>query len=543
MKKTVSFTIFLLIQSFVSSQEIEDAWVYFKDKPSSNTYLSNPISMLTQRAIDRRSNQSIPIDMIDVPLEANYVNAVDETAGITVKARSKWLNALHVQGTKAAIDLLINSNGVAYIDYANKAMAKSILKNSTKKRKFSTLTEVVNLEYGATQNQISMLGGDYLHNLGFTGKGYQIAIIDAGFKGVETFAPFSRLQDQNLENGEVLGGYDFVNRSTNFYVDTGNTHGLSVLSTIGAYADTEFIGTAPDANFYLFITEDGHNETPLEESLWVEAAERADSLGVDIINTSLGYTTFDNGAYNYNYADMDGETTFISRGAEIAATRGMVIVTSAGNSGASSWHYIGAPADAKLSITVGAVNASEQIASFSSFGPSADNRVKPEILAQGQNVYVINGSGNVATSNGTSFSSPIISGMVACLWQAFPNKTAFELKELIVASSNLISNPTDQKGYGIPDFKIIYESLHTVELEMSSIAVFPNPVIDVLYIDKTNSSGELGIQLYDFTGKLMLSKKVKHSSDYVDVSRLSSGIYFVHLLDESQVKIVKIIKQ
>ena len=543
MKKYAALLVLLSFESLVFSQGIEDAWVYFEDKPSASVYISNPLSMLTQRALDRRTNQSISLDTKDVPLESSYVSAVAISSGIIIKARSKWLNAVHVQGTKEHIDLLLNATGVSSIDYGNKALNKSMYKDSKKRRKFFEVKEVESLGYGATSNQIRMLQGDFLHDLGFTGEGYQIAVIDAGFKGVESFSVFSRLRDSNLNNGEILGGYNFVSRNPNFYADTGNTHGLSVLSTIGAYSDTEFIGSAPDAHFYLFITEDAANETPLEESLWVEAAERADSLGVDIINTSLGYTIFDDSSYDYTYSDMDGATTFISRGAEIACSRGMVLVTSAGNEGNSSWKQISAPADAFSVLTVGAVNATEEIAGFSSFGPSSDNRVKPEVLAQGKNVYVINSSGNVALSNGTSFSSPIMAGIVACLWQSFPLKTASEIRQLIIESSDLYNSPTDQRGYGIPDFESIYGSLLVENVGMVSIQVFPNPVDSILTVQIPTIKEDVEIQLYDVSGKLVFINKLFRTDSEINVESLDTGIYFMNILYGAQLKTIKLVKK
>lgn len=443
---------FSLVQVFA---QVEDAWVYFKDKPSETTFTNAPLTMLTQRALNRRIRYNISLDYKDIPVEASYVLQIKNAIGITIKARSKWLNALHIQGTQTDINNLLSFNFVEQVEYANKSLnigGKSIVKSKMipKNKNLEFTTE---FNYGNAANQIEMLNGQVLHQNNFTGEGMQIAIIDAGFPNVDKFAAFQRIRDNN----QILGGYDFVNRNSNFY--TGYYHGMAVLSTIAGYIDNQFVGTAPDANFYLFISEDSVNETPLEESLWVEAAERADSLGVDVINTSLGYTTFDNPNYDYEYADMDGKTTFISRGAEIAFSRGMIVVNSAGNSGNDAWHYIGAPADAVSVLSIGAVNASGIIAGFSSYGPTADGRIKPDVCAQGASVYVINAAGNVATSNGTSFSSPVLTGVITCFWQAFPSKTNAEITQLVKESAHLFTSPTAHEGYGIPNFKTIYETL------------------------------------------------------------------------------------
>lgn len=475
--KLLSLTLFFSIFSLFAQ---EDAWVYFKDKPSEALFYSTPIHMLTQRALDRRTRFNIPIDYKDVPVESSYVSAISNATGISIKAKSKWLNALHILGTKNNIDNLLSlevGSGNYIVDsivYADKTLnsakpSKVSDKLVKKTDKFKTETSFV---YGSANNQIHMLGGKILHENNFTGNGMQIAVIDAGFPNVDTFLAFKRIRDNN----QILGGYDFVNRNSNFY--TGYSHGMSVLSTIGGYlengvngATTDFVGTAPDAEFYLFITEDYYNETPLEESLWVEAAEKADSLGVDVINTSLGYTTFDESRYDYTYSDMDGKTTFISRGAEIAFSRGMIIVNAAGNEGNNTWHYISAPADGASVLSVGAVNSTGSIAVFSSYGPTSDNRIKPDVCAQGQDAYLVNSSGNIVGGNGTSFSSPILAGLVACLWQAFPNKSNQEITQLVKESAHLFGVSTNQEGYGIPNFETIFDALFIEESDSDNDGV------------------------------------------------------------------------
>lgn len=518
--------------------QVEDAWVYFNDKPSETTFISAPLTMLTQRALDRRTRYSIALDYKDVPVEASYVLQVKNTNGITIKARSKWLNALHVQGTEVAINSLLNLSFVAQVQYANKTLnagGKSVKpKKITDRNKKLDIT--VNFNYGNAANQIQMLNGEVLHQNNFTGTGMQIAIIDAGFPNVDNFPAFQRLHDNN----QILGGYDFVNRSTNFY--TGNYHGMAVLSTIGGYLDNEFIGTAPDAEFYLFISEDTANETPLEESLWVEAAERADSLGVDVINTSLGYTTFDNPNYDYVYADMDGQTTFISRGAEIAFSRGMIVVNSAGNSGNNAWHYIGAPADASSVLSIGAVDALGVIASFSSYGPTADGRIKPDVCAQGADVYIINSSGNIATSNGTSFSSPVLAGVIACLWQAFPDKTNAEIIQLVKESSHLYASPTAQEGYGIPNFEAIYSLLDIDNENIVEVSLFPNPTKNKINFTFPANINELEVTVFSLLGRNVFSDIVLKNNPIIDISFLPKGLYMVQVAYNGTFKTLKLLK-
>ncbi len=518
--------------------QVEDAWVFFKDKPSQTSFMSTPLTMLSQRALERRMRYSIALDFKDVPAESSYISQIKNTAGITVKAKSKWLNALHIQGTQVDISKLLTLNFISKIEFANKSLnASGKNRYQEKVVKKSNKLNTINFNYGNAANQIEMLKGNVLHDNNFTGQGMQIAIIDAGFPNVDKFAAFKRIRDNN----QILGGYDFVNRSVNFY--TGSSHGMSVLSTIAGYLDNQFVGTAPDAKFYLFISEDAARETPLEESLWVEAAEKADSLGVDIINTSLGYTTFDNQNYNYVYADMDGKTTFISRGAEIAFSRGMIVVNSAGNEGNVSWRYIGAPADAVSVLSIGAVNASGVIANFSSYGPTSDNRVKPDVCAQGAGVYIVNAAGNIATSNGTSFSSPVLTGVITCLWQAFPNKTNAEMIQMVKESAHLYLNPTAQEGYGIPNFETIFNFLSMEETdEILEVVAYPNPAITELKFKFPNQVTSMEFVIFDILGKRLSTENITKLNPVTDISNLAQGLYFVQLKFDDKIKTIKIIK-
>jgi subtilisin family serine protease len=318
-----------------------------------------------------------------------------------------------------------------------------------------------------------------------------------------------------------------------------------VLSDIAGYIEGVFVGTAPDASFYLFITEIIDKEVPLEESLWVEAAERADSLGVDVINTSLGYTTFDNPNYNYSYADMDGKTAFISRGADIIASRGMILVTSAGNSGSNSWKYMGAPGDAASVFTVGAVNASEDIASFSSFGPTSDGRVKPDVLAHGENVFVIDHQiGTPKPSNGTSFSSPVMTGVVACFWQATPELTSTQVMQKIRESADRYSNPDEQYGYGIPNFKTAYETVLNVDKQnfINTTTIYPNPVSASFTLKmKRNDLNGVHVKIYNLLGKKVYEQGNLKSS-VLNVSVLNSGIYILKITSGKSQKTIKLVK-
>ncbi|MGY5354396.1 S8 family serine peptidase [Wenyingzhuangia sp. IMCC45467] len=522
--------VFLMFLCSSMLQAQEHAWVYFKDKPDAQTYLNNPLSFLSQRAIDRRDHQNISITTQDVPVEDSYVLSVKNSNGITVKATSKWLNAVHVFGSETDIVNLQNLTLVDSIQFANKNLA--VINTSTSKlSKVSKINkfdeEVISVyNYGQATNQTEMLGVEKFHNTGIEGNRMQIAIIDAGFYGVNTASAFSHLFDNDESNGEILGGYDFVNNTSNFYTHTGTTHGTQVLSTIAAIKENEFVGMAPKAKFYLFVTEDAANETPLEESLWVQAAERADSLGVDIINTSLGYSEFDESKYDYTYADMDGKITFITRGANIAAQKGMVVVNSMGNYGNDTWHYLTAPADANNIIAVGAVNANEDIVGFSSFGPSADNRIKPETLAQGGNVFVVNENNQVGISNGTSFSGPIIAGAVACLWEAYPEKTSLEIRQMVMENSKDYINPTNQRGFGVLNISNLASQL-LFELPFTEPPFYIIHGNRSVYVQLHQNFNEVSIQIFSTLGNYIADKKLTKNNNGFLIENLSPGIYYV----------------
>ncbi|ARV13969.1 S8 family serine peptidase [Polaribacter sp. SA4-12] len=552
--------LFLFLTTFFQASSQEDAWVFLKDKPNKTTFLNNPLTMLSQRALDRRAKLVISLDSIDVPVDESYYNQIKNEGNITVLAKSKWLNAVHIQGEVEDINNLLSAYSfISHIEFANKSLntngkTSSKLK-TTAPNHYNKLNETLtDFDYGEADNQIKMLKGDYLHEQGLTGEGQIIAIIDAGFPNVNTLDAFQRIRD----NDQILGGYNFADRNTDFY--TRSSHGTHVLSSIAGYIENEFVGTAPDAKFYLFISEISGSETVLEESLWVEAAERADSLGVDVINTSLGYTTYDNANHSHTYADLDGKTTFISRGAEIGASRGLLLVNAAGNSGNKSWKHIGAPADAPSVITVGAVNASGEIAAFSSYGPTSDGRIKPEILGQGQNPALIDYiSGEIKiTSSGTSFSSPIMAGLIACLNQnegfllKSSNKTTDNfntyLKQSVYESADKYNNPLDQYGYGIPNFEVALNNYigstgAVYDAMLSKLMVYPNPTIDSFNISlDTENLNDFTIQVFNILGKKVL-EKVNSNSRTVDISFLESGVYILKISKDNQHKTLKLIKK
>ncbi len=524
-----SLLLLFICCSFISFAQ-QDAWVYLNSKPQSQNYFDNPLLMLTQRALDRRTVQSISVDILDVPVDENYILQIQSSNGITVKAKSRWMNALHVQGSISNINALKTLPIVASVIFADRSLnaggkSKIPRENPTKK----VMETATIFPYGNSANQIEMLSGNVLHEQNFTGSGKIIAVMDAGFPGVDITEPFARLRNNNL----ILGGYDFVNRNSNFY--SGNAHGTMVLSTMGGYVPNQLVGTAPNAAYYLFITEDVNSETPLEESLWVEAVEEADRLGVDVINTSLGYFDFDNSAYDYTYEDLNGTTSFASRGADLAYAKGMIVVVSAGNSALTSNPHIGVPADAVHALTIGSVTSEGYYSSFSSIGYTADGRVKPDVAAQGSASVLALPDGSIAVASGTSFSSPIMCGLVASLWQAFPSYTNEQIMQLIKESSSQYTTPDEELGYGIPDFDT---ALNNGTLMVSSITsgdfkIYPNPVSETINISSTTNSELKSIVLFNIFGQSVYKSSLSGTTNSINLSELASGIY-IYKIENSQ---------
>lgn len=535
--------IFILLTSCILSAQTQDAWVYFTNKENVEAALANPITILTQAAIDRKTLHNTPIDARDVPVNEAYIAQIKSEPGITYFAKSKWFNCVYVRGTQNDINALKNLSFVDHIDFSDASLnSRSTATGKTKHfqakdNKFGVQTDFV---YGDAANQVEMLHVNYLHEQGYTGEGITMAVLDAGFYGVNTIDAFQRMRS----NGDLLNGYDFVGRTDNEFLSTASTHGSMVVSTISGYIENQFVGTAPDASVYLFRTEDVASETPVEMAYWVEAAERADSLGVWVINTSLGYNTFDNPAYNFTQSDMDGETAFMSRGATIAFEKGMLIVNSAGNSGNNAWGIITSPADSPGAFTVGAVDATGAYANFSSTGPTADGRVKPDVVAQGQQAAVITPSGTIVNANGTSFSSPIMAGAIASLWEANPEKTNAEIMQIVRQSASQFNNPDKYLGYGIPNFEIALASLSTEENTLqNAISVYPNPVKSTLFINFSQNNGSATIQIFSILGKKVYESTIKKISAHLNISYLSSGLYMVKIISEENSSVFKIVKQ
>lgn len=541
--------ILVLISCFNSFAQDDDAVVYFKNKLNTATFIANPLTMLTQRALDRRTAQNIALDATDVPITQSYIDQILMQNTVMVLAKSKWLNCIYVRGFQADINLLKTLpfvESVSFLDNSMNLVANQPIIHNTSRpinglepvnKVLSTLST---FNYGTSFNQIHMMNGEILHQQNFTGSGKIIAVLDAGFPGVDTAQPFARL----LTNNAILGGYDFVNKSTNFY--TGNDHGTLVLSCMGGFKDNQLVGTAPDAKYYLFITEDVASENPVEEANWVEAAEEADRLGVDVITTSLGYFGFDNPAYSHSYSDMIGNKNYASKGVNMAFSKGIIVVASAGNEGNSSEPHVGVPGEATKALAIGAVQANRNRAGFSSIGPSFDNRVKPDLMAQGQASIVSSTSGTITNANGTSFSGPILAGMIASFWQAVPTMTNQQVIDLVKQSADKFSTPDNNYGYGIPNFQLALSAALPNEnfvFNTNKNFVFaPNPANDKLNISFPNDINKAKISLSNVLGQVVFQDEISTSSAAINVSTFNAGVYFYSIESNDFKQSGKIIK-
>lgn len=539
MRKLLLVLTILSIQQGVAQSQ--DAWVIFADKENVEASLADPILIMTQEAIDRKELQGTPIDERDVPINENYVTQIKNASGITVLSKSKWMNCVYIIGSQSNIEALLDLPFVTNVEYADTSL--NLFPGAPIENKFALeeANQRINYNYGSAANQIEMLSGDYLHELDYTGEGMIVAVLDAGFPSIDTNPGFQKMRDEN----RILGTYDFEARTEN--VDGTSTHGFKTSSDIGGFLQDEFVGTAPQASFYFFVTEYDPTETPAEEAWWVEALERSDSLGVDVVNTSLSYRVFDNPSYDYTYEDLNGQTTFSARGANIAFDKGMILVTSAGNGGNSSFPTVRTPGDSPGTLTVGAVSSNGNYAYFSSIGPTVDGRIKPDVMAQGASAAVINTGGDVDFNNGTSFSSPIMAGVVTCLWQSRPEVPNGYIMQIIRESANLYNNPTDEMGYGIPNFEDAYAALQELGLEdeflMSNFALYPNPVTSKINISFPEGISNATFTIYSILGNKVLSTEISRNLNSVNMESLNSGMYIASINSNNKQISFKIIKE
>ncbi|TAH17132.1 MAG: T9SS C-terminal target domain-containing protein, partial [Cytophagales bacterium] len=397
--------------------------------------------------------------------------------------------------------------------------------------------------YGASFQQFGLLGINRMHDDGFRGEGMHIAVIDGGFTNANINPLFRQAR--------IVDTYNFTRNTVDVYNNITSTHGTRVLSLLAAFQDGQLVGSAYKASFYLFTTEnDNANiENKIEEVNWIFAAERSDSLGVDIITTSLGYRTFDDSSLNYTINDLDGKTALISQAAAVAVRTGMIVVACAGNEALASWRKIIFPADVDSVLTVGSVDANKDYAPSSSRGKTADGRIKPDVVAMGQNAVVGFPSGNISVSSGTSFAAPQIAGLAAGLWQANPTMSNMQIVNMIRKSGTRFSNPSDSIGYGIPNYVKIKILSDQTQNFGNNITVYPNPLASnqlQIWFDEQYIGKNITLTLSDVLGKTYFVEYIKTQElNYqLDTSNynLTSGLYFLRISSQGLTKMVKVIK-
>lgn len=520
-------------------------WIQFTDKNGSQYSLDKPEEFLSPKALARRQSFDISIQTNDLPVNQTYVKEVRKLAGNVLYA-SRWFNGVMIEVDDSEIIPTLEAlSFVKKTQPTSRSRTLSYTKRNVFRVKKQQGEDVAGVYYGKGVQQMQMLKGDFLHASGYRGKGMTVAIMDAGFKNADQLEIFKSL----YANGQVLGTMDFVDRKNN-NVYGHSLHGTQVWSIMAGNLPETFVGAAPEAAYWLFRTEDGRSENIIEEYNWIAAAEFADSVGVDVINTSLGYSTFDDPNMNYTPEDLDGNTARITIAADIAASKGMLVVCSAGNLGNKKWRQLTMPADADSILTVGAVDSWGLYAYFSSKGMVEKGKVKPNVVALGRKNIHVDANGKLIAGNGTSFSAPLIAGLTTCLWQANRHKSNMEIIKIIENSSNRVNMPDEYVGNGLPNFHTaLVKTVENGTLNQKPISfLYPNsPVVDAIYYH-SEANEMVTLELLDHTGRLIEQKteRVENSKPYTfkfdTWQQCPQGIYCIRIKNKHQQKTLKALK-
>ncbi len=547
MSKSFYFLALVLCVCWTTKTVAQDRYaVFFKFKPQKEYSLGSPSKFLTEKAIQRRVREKFPLDSLDLPVTASYIQGISSLSQELLYV-SKWLNAAIVVTDAEGKKKMEGLPFVQKVDWVAKGfISRTGNRNSTEVSATQLKKWVLEESYrqaAAYDFQNELLGIPAMHQAGFTGKGITVAVFDSGFPGLDKATAFSHV----FSNSQVLGQLNVV-RPWIKDVFRDNEHGTQVASLILANQAGTLVAGAHQAKVIFAITEDVATEYPIEELNWVRAAEYADSLGVDIINSSLGYLDFDEPSLTYTKSQLDGKTTYVTRGATLAAKRGILVVNSVGNYGSAGSSSLVAPADADGILAVGAINSSSTVSSFSSRGPTADGRIKPELVAFGQSPVLIRASGQVGAASGTSFSAPQIAALAAGLWQARPEWTKDELLTNLLKSGSQYATPDQNLGYGIPNFRsALYGTLLGLnqEIELGS-TFYPNPLRTESLSIRFGKELRITLQILDSSGRKVVERvgeRYAVKDPYLfNLANLPSGIYFIQLFDGKEIAYKKLIK-
>lgn len=538
MKRIITLIIAGIVSIGLAQAQFSRYIVQFTDKKGTPYTLSAPQIYLSAKSVARRTSQHIAIDSTDLPVNPAYLDSIRNVPNVTIINNSKWLNQVLIKTTDATALAKINSfpfvkktGGIApRLNTGNNGLSDELasapIQQPVSVNHITAPTGIAALEYGSMYNQIHIHDADYLHRLGFTGRGMTIAILDAGFFNYLTNPVFDSVRLQ----GRVLGTWDYVDNNASVNEDA--VHGANVFSLMASNRPGVLVGSAPHASYWLLKTEDSNSEYPVEEQYWAVAAEFADSVGVEMISTSLGYANFDNSIFNYSYAQRNGKTAMITIAADIAAKKGILVVVAGGNSGGSSTDlkYVACPADAENAFTIGSIDINGNIAGSSSWGPNGAGLLKPNVVSVGANAVIANTNGNPTTGSGTSYACPLMAGMVACLWQVFPEFTNMQIMDAVQKSAHKYASPDNQFGYGIPNFKKGV-ALLTKQYASASTS-FNNCVVSINWKSKDDTSviytvqrkwpGETGFTNIGQLSSTSVSYKA-NSYAYNDTIRVSGG--------------------
>lgn len=526
--RTICLVLFSVFLGLQASAQNKKYIIFFKNKGGGNPYsLSNPSEFLSAKSIQRRVHQNLPLDSTDLPVSPAYINTIKQ-AGALVLNPLKWINAAIIECSGEVLNQIIDFPFVEISQPLNSKLPSSVVKklkaNGTQ-----------SLDYGSSANQNIMLGIDSMHSWGYHGEGMTIAVMDAGFQNVHTHAAFNHL----FQNNKILGVRDIVANDGDVYQD--HWHGGAVLSNIAGYLPGSIIGGAYNASFFLIRTEDANTEFEVECAYWVAGLELADSIGADLVNSSLGYTTFDPPGISFTYSSLNGQS-FSSKAASMAAAKGMVVLNSAGNEGNNnSWGgWIAVPADAENILTVGSVGPTEQYSNFSGKGPTADGRIKPDLVAQGGSAVIADvfTASGITTNGGTSFSCPIMCGLAAGFWQAHPELNARQVMAHLKNSGSNKDNPNNLIGWGIPGFvkaHILAGARPTLSFPFD-LHIFPNPNSGkIMFIEllESNAVGDAKYKITDAKGSVVLENQIHFDLSNqrigIELPKMRSGMYFVQI--------------